>query len=149
MKLAVIICSYGAAGAAGVALLAVAGVWASAASPDEAVAGVAVLLGSALLGAGFPPDQLPTLMLETGRALVDEAGTVGRQYGAKTTPHMYVIDPQGTLVYAGGLDNAPRNEQPAAGYVPFTAQAIDAVLAGEPVATSKTQAWGCSVKYGS
>ena len=81
--------------------------------------------------------------------LVDEAGTVGRQYGAKTTPHMYVIDPQGTLVYAGGLDNAPRNEQPAAGYVPFTAQAIDAVLAGEPVATSKTQAWGCSVKYGS
>jgi len=80
--------------------------------------------------------------------LVDESGTVGKMYGARTTPHMFVIDAESTLVYAGGLDNAPRNEKPESGYIPFTAQAIDAVLAGEDVKTSKSQAWGCSVKYG-
>ena len=81
--------------------------------------------------------------------LVDESGKVGRMYGAKTTPHMFVIDPEGTLVYAGGLDNAPRNERPESGYIPFTQNAIDAVLAGQDVTASKSQAWGCSVKYGS
>lgn len=81
--------------------------------------------------------------------LLDESGTVGRAYGAKVTPHLYVIDPQGTLVYAGALDNAPRNEVPAAGHVAFTRNALDATLAGEPVKASKTQAWGCSVKYSS
>jgi peroxiredoxin len=81
--------------------------------------------------------------------LLDESGTVGRAYGAKVTPHMYVIDPAGTLVYAGALDNAPRNEVPQAGHVAFARDAVEATLAGEPVKASKTQAWGCSVKYGS
>ena len=81
--------------------------------------------------------------------LLDESGEVGHLYDAKTTPHMYVIDAEGVLQYAGGLDNAPRNAVPKVGYVAHTQNALDAVLAGEPVSTSKTQAWGCSVKYGS
>lgn len=81
--------------------------------------------------------------------LVDEDGAVGKAYGARTTPHMYVIDPEGVLVYAGALDNAPRNDVPASGHVTFTRDAIEATLAGDAVRASKTQAWGCSVKYGS
>jgi len=81
--------------------------------------------------------------------LLDEDGVVGKAYGARTTPHMYVIDPEGVLVYAGALDNAPRNELPATGHVGFTRDAIEATLAGDAVRASKTQAWGCSVKYGS
>ena len=78
--------------------------------------------------------------------LLDEAGDVGRLYGAKTTPHMFVIDPSGTLVYAGGLDDAPMGKgDQATNYV-------DACLAdlqaGRPVATAESKAYGCSVKYG-
>lgn len=81
--------------------------------------------------------------------LLDESGAVGRAYGAKTTPHVYVIDPAGTLVYGGALDNAPRNQVPDSGRIAFARDAIEATLAGEPVRASKTQPWGCSVKYGS
>ena len=81
--------------------------------------------------------------------LLDEDGEVGRAYGARTTPHMYVVDPNGTLVYAGALDNAPRNAVPKVGYTGFTEKALTAVTAGEPVQASQIQPWGCSVKYGS
>lgn len=81
--------------------------------------------------------------------LLDEDGAVGRSYGAKVTPHMYVINPEGVLTYAGALDNAPRNKVPESGHIAFTHDAITATLAGEPVRASKTQAWGCTVKYGS
>lgn len=81
--------------------------------------------------------------------LIDEDGKVGRAYAAKTTPQMYVIDPTGTLQYAGGLDNAPRGKTPDAGYLPFTKNAVDAVISGTSPKPPKTQPWGCSVKYGS
>jgi len=81
--------------------------------------------------------------------LLDEDGTVGKAYGAKTTPHMYVVDPAGTLVYRGGLDNAPRGNAPKSGLVPFVQDALTAVSAGEKVKTADTKAYGCSVKYGS
>jgi peroxiredoxin len=79
--------------------------------------------------------------------LVDEDGKVGRTYGAKTTPHMYVVSPEGTLTYAGSLDNAPRNVIPEAGYRGFAAEAIEATRTGQPVKAAQTQPWGCSVKY--
>lgn len=80
--------------------------------------------------------------------LLDPEGTVGRAYGARTTPHMYVINPEGHLVYSGALDNAPRNKVPDVGHVHYTRDALQATLAGEPVKAAQTQAWGCSVKYG-
>lgn len=77
--------------------------------------------------------------------LDDRAGVVGRMYGARTTPHMFIVDRSGTLVYAGGLDDDPRGEKsPPAGYV---RQALDALLAGKTVAVAETKPYGCSVKY--
>jgi peroxiredoxin len=81
--------------------------------------------------------------------LLDETGEVGRAYGAKTTPHVFVIDEAGTLVYAGAIDNAQDGETP--GGEPFknyVAQALADVRAKRPVALPRTDAYGCSVKYG-
>ncbi len=77
--------------------------------------------------------------------LQDASGEVGRQYAAKTTPHMYVIDTKGIVRYIGAIDDDPRgkSEQP----VNHVRQALDAVLSGKPVPASTTQPYGCSVKY--
>ncbi len=80
--------------------------------------------------------------------LMDESGAVGKAYGAKTTPHMYVIDPQGKLVYAGGIDDK-RTANPAdiKGAKNFVKAALDESLAGKPVSTPTATPYGCSVKY--
>ena len=80
--------------------------------------------------------------------LLDHAGTIGRMYGAKTTPHMYVIDPKGTLVYAGGIDDKPTaNPEDVKTAKNHVRAAVDEVLAGKPVTLASTQPYGCSVKY--
>jgi peroxiredoxin len=80
--------------------------------------------------------------------LLDPTGAVGKMYGATNTPHMYVIDKSGTLVYAGAIDDRPttrRNDvQGAQNYV---REALQAVAAGQPVKTPVTRAYGCTVKY--
>jgi len=78
--------------------------------------------------------------------LVDQSGDVGHLYGAKTTPHMYIIDGSGTLVYIGAIDDDPRGNkgEPAVNYV---AVALDEVLAGKSVTNAETKPYGCSVKY--
>ena len=78
--------------------------------------------------------------------LLDETGAVGHAYGASNTPHMYVIDDKGVLVYRGGLDNAPMNE-PEGPRLAYLEDTLAALAAGKPVATPETKAWGCSVKY--
>lgn len=78
--------------------------------------------------------------------LLDEDGTVGKLYGARTTPHMFVIDAKGVLVYAGGLDNAPLGKTEAE-LVPYVENALAAVVAGKKVETAETKPYGCSVKY--
>jgi peroxiredoxin len=78
--------------------------------------------------------------------LDDHTGTIGTAYGAKTTPHMFVIDRQGTVVYEGAIDDdaAGGNETTARNYV---ADALDDVTAGKPVRIAETKPYGCSVKY--
>jgi peroxiredoxin len=80
--------------------------------------------------------------------LLDPAGTVGRAYGAKTTPHMYVIDPKGALRYAGAIDSIPSPDANDVGkatqYVP---QALAELAASKPVTVATTRPYGCSVKY--
>jgi len=80
--------------------------------------------------------------------LLDPEGKVGRAYGAKTTPHMFVIDPAGKLLYAGGIDDKPSTDtadvKTAKNYVKA---ALDEALAGKPVTVSSSQPYGCSVKY--
>jgi len=84
--------------------------------------------------------------------LADETGQVGHAYGATNTPHMYVIDAQGTLVYKGAIDNSPdgEGESPTGGkLVNYVEAALEELAAGKPVETKETKAYGCSVKYGS
>jgi len=82
--------------------------------------------------------------------LMDEAGTVGRAYGARTTPHMYIIDPQGRLVYAGAIDSKPSaNKADIATATNHVKVALAETLAGKPVSQPVTRPYGCSVKYSS
>ena len=80
--------------------------------------------------------------------LMDEEGTVGQAYGARTTPHMFIVNPEGTLVYAGAIDSIasarPADIPKATNYVKA---ALADLAAGWPVAQAVTQAYGCSVKY--
>lgn len=83
--------------------------------------------------------------------LLDESGTVGKIYGATNTPHIMVVDPKGTLVYRGAVDNSPdgEGESPTSGkLVSYVEAAVADVAAGRPVATPETRAYGCGVKYG-
>ena len=80
--------------------------------------------------------------------LIDAQGSVGKAYGAKTTPHMFVIDPQGKLVYAGAIDDKPSTDQSdIAGAKNYVATALDEAMAGKPVTTASSQPYGCGVKY--
>lgn len=79
--------------------------------------------------------------------LDDSSGKVGHLYGMKTTPHMFVIDKSGTLVYDGAIDNQPdpvHDPKTARNYV---REAVDDLLDGKPIAVSQTKPYGCSVKY--
>ena len=81
--------------------------------------------------------------------LIDASGDVGRLYGAKTTPHMFVIDKDGKLAYAGAIDSVasadPADIAKADNYV---TDALTALAAGEQVKLAETQSYGCGVKYG-
>lgn len=82
--------------------------------------------------------------------LLDESGGIGRAYGAERTPHLYVIDPKGVLVYRGAIDNSPDGEKQSAQggtLVNYVDSALADLAAGRPVAVAETKAYGCSVKY--
>jgi len=93
----------------------------------------------------------------TNSILLDESGAVGRSYGAEKTPHMFIIDPAGTLVYRGGLDNAPIGTPDDARprpvdakpgeVVPYVKNALADLKAGRAITLADTPAYGCSVKY--
>lgn len=82
--------------------------------------------------------------------LLDEAGTVGKAYGATNTPHMFVIDAEGTLVYRGAIDNSPDAEgeaAPGGKLINYVDQAVGELSHGKAVSVPETKAYGCSVKY--
>ena len=80
--------------------------------------------------------------------LMDESGKIGQLYGAKTTPHMYIINPQGQLIYAGGIDSIPSARtddiKRATNYV---RQGLNEALGGKALSVASTRPYGCSVKY--
>ncbi len=98
------------------------------------------------------PEQMAAWMKEKGAApaatLIDRDSKVGRLYGARTTPHMYIIDPNGVLIYVGAIDDkrstAVEDVKTSKNYV---RAALDEALAGKPVSTTSTSPYGCSVKY--
>jgi peroxiredoxin len=77
--------------------------------------------------------------------LDDHAGTVGKAYGAKTSPHMFVIDKHGLLAYEGAIDDDPAGEKEKP--LNYVDQALTELLAGKAVSVPKTEPYGCSVKY--
>jgi peroxiredoxin len=82
--------------------------------------------------------------------LLDPDGKVGSLYGAQTTPHMYVIDAKGTLVYKGGIDSIPSyraDSLPKA--VNYVRETLAALAANKPVPNPSTRAYGCTIHYGS
>jgi peroxiredoxin len=80
--------------------------------------------------------------------LLDEKGVVGRMYGATNTPHMYVVDKTGLLVYAGAIDDRPNTRKAdVQGANNYVKAALESVAAGQPVKTPVTRAYGCTVKY--
>jgi peroxiredoxin len=82
--------------------------------------------------------------------LLDGAGKIGREYGAKNTPHMFVIDKAGKVAYMGGIDDRPyQDPESLKGAKPYVAMALADLKAGRPVATPVSQPYGCSVKYDS
>ena len=93
-------------------------------------------------------DYLKQMNASPTAALLDPKGEVGRLYGAKTTPHVFIINPSGTLIYDGAIDSKATTErediQSAKNYV---TDALQEAMAGKPVATSTTRPYGCSVKY--
>ena len=80
--------------------------------------------------------------------ILDESSAIGRLYGAKTTPHMYIINPAGDLVYMGGIDNVPStNEDDIPKATNYVKVALQDLAAGKPIAEKVTRPYGCSVKY--
>ena len=81
-------------------------------------------------------------------ALLDPRGDIGHLYDAKTSPHMFVINPQGVVIYDGAIDDKPTTElSDVAGARNYVSLALEQSLAGKPVATPVTRPYGCSVKY--
>jgi hypothetical protein len=79
---------------------------------------------------------------------MDEDGNVGKAYGARVTPHMFIVNTQGLLAYAGAIDSIPTARvadiEKATNHV---RQGLTELLAGQPVSVATSQAYGCSVKY--
>jgi peroxiredoxin len=103
-------------------------------------------------GSGGDASELAAWVKEKGAAptatLLDSDGKVGKAYGARTTPHMYVINPEGKLVYAGAIDNKPTaNKADVKGATNYVAAALNEAMAGKPVSKASSEPYGCSVKY--
>jgi peroxiredoxin len=100
------------------------------------------------------PEQLASYVktnnVAATQSLIDPDGKVGHLYGARTTPHMFVINPKGELIYAGGIDDKPSpNPDDIASAKNYVTAALDEAMAGKPVTTPTARPYGCSVKYAS
>lgn len=100
----------------------------------------------------FPPAEAAKQSEAYGAAakayLIDEEGTVGKLYGAKTTPDMFVINPEGVLIYKGAIDDQPSPDTATIdGAKNYVELALNEASAGKPVSTPSTKPYGCSVKY--
>jgi peroxiredoxin len=91
---------------------------------------------------------LKKMQADPTAVILDPNGQLGKLYGAKTTPHMFIIDPSGKLIYSGAIDDHPTSDpddiKDSRNYVN---QALTEAMAGKPVAEPVTRPYGCSVKY--
>ena len=97
-------------------------------------------------------DEANNIVSEKGATvsakILDESGAIGKLYDAKTTPHMFVVDAEGNIAYAGAIDsNSSPNPKTIDGATNYVLAALNDLAAGNSVAVSQTQPYGCSVKY--
>ena len=94
------------------------------------------------------PKTVDEWKIKATQILFDNDGKVGKMYGAKTTPHMFVIDKEGKLVYQGAIDSkATANAADVNDAENYVKVALDSTMAGKPVSNASTKPYGCSVKY--
>ena len=118
----------------------------------ESVAWVAVNSTSEMHSDYMAPDKLAAWFKQQNAVptavLMDSKGDIGRAYGAKVTPHMYIVDPKGTVIYAGAIDDKrsanPADVKSATNYI---VAALTDARTGKPVATAASNAYGCTIKY--
>jgi peroxiredoxin len=92
--------------------------------------------------------QLVEWKMNSTALLLDPNGKVGHEYAATNTPHMYVIDPSGKLIYSGAIDSkATPNPADIPNSTNYVRAALDEAMAGKPVTTPTSRAYGCSIKY--
>jgi hypothetical protein len=122
------------------------------AATDKGVVWLAVNSTERAASDYLKPAALDAWMKEQSAAptavLMDEDGVIGRAYAARTTPHLFIIDPKGVLVYAGGIDSIPSARaddiKTATNYVN---QALGEAFGGKPISAAATKPYGCSIKY--
>jgi peroxiredoxin len=119
---------------------------------DKGVAWLSVISSAPGKQGNLKPEEALKVASENKSAasaiLLDETGTMGKAYGAKTTPHMFVINPEGNVVYAGGIDdNDSSNPAVIAKSKNYVSAALDAGMAGKPVETASAKSYGCAIKY--
>jgi len=99
------------------------------------------------------PAELAAWMAEQKAAstlVMDDSGTVGKAWGAKTTPHLFIVNPAGQVVYNGAIDSKPSaNPADIPGATNHVTAALGELKAGQPIAKASTQPYGCSIKYAS
>jgi peroxiredoxin len=93
-------------------------------------------------------DYLAKMKAAPSSVLLDSTGAIGHLYAAKTTPHMFIVDPKGTLIYNGAIDDHPTSD---ASDIPasknYVSAALQEALAGKTISEPATRPYGCSVKY--
>jgi peroxiredoxin len=120
---------------------------------DQGVVWLSVISSAPGQDGYVSPQQANALTADRGAApsavLFDPTGKVGRDYSARTTPHMYVIGGDGALVYAGGIDDQPSARlEDLKTAKNFVDAALSEIAQGKPVSVTSSRAYGCSVKYG-
>ena len=119
---------------------------------DEGVVWLSIVSSAPGKQGYYPPDEMNEWNEKMGgqqtAILLDPEGTVGKAYGAQTTPHMYIIGPDGTLLYKGGIDDQPRAPEAETAKIPsYVSMALDAAMNGEEIAVATAPPYGYSVKY--
>lgn len=122
------------------------------AAKDKGVVWVSIVSSAPGKQGHMNPEAAAAIVKEKNIAssayILDETGEIGKLYGAKTTPHMFVITGEGKVAYAGAIDSNPDpNPETIKGATNYVTAALDELAAGKPVSIPSTPAYGCSVKY--
>ena len=87
------------------------------------------------------------IKISSSHIILDEKGDIGRTFGAKTTPHMFVIDSEGKLVYQGAIDDTPDIDEDPKKAKNYVSEALELAIKGDKILINQTNAYGCSIKY--